>query len=186
MEKGHVQGYSPASSDQTKGSEGLQVWGGGGSEGLQHHEVVASLSSQRQRIRFSDSVVDGSIIFPLSGVAFIIAEVQDLSNNSAGRKLTEQIERFAHIHRNSFLLLVAALFGSEEWDILYKLQQRFLGGNLRIIPIHNVGDMVKSMVTIAKATCKPHVDSVRDRIAMARAQIIECSPVWEMLRKQQK
>ncbi|GCB84310.1 hypothetical protein scyTo_0024863, partial [Scyliorhinus torazame] len=34
-------------------------------------------------------------------------------------------------------------------------------------------------------TCKPHVDSVRDRIAMIRAQIIERSPVWEMLHKRQ-
>ncbi|XP_067894143.1 protein SPO16 homolog [Heterodontus francisci] len=155
------------------------------STALQHHEAISSLSNQHQRIRFSDSVIIGSIIFPPSGVAFIIVEIQDFCDKSTEAKLIERIEQFVHIHRNSFLLLAAALYGPKEWEILFKLQQRFLGSNLRIIPAHNTGDMVKSMLTIAKATRKPHVDSVRDRIAMIRAQIIERSPVWEMLHKRQ-
>ncbi|XP_043554721.1 protein SPO16 homolog isoform X1 [Chiloscyllium plagiosum] len=118
-------------------------------------------------------------------IAYIIMEIEDFCDNSREIKLMEQIEQFVHIHRNSFLLLAAALYGAKEWEILFKIQQRFLGSNLKIIPAHNSGDMVKSMLTIAKVTCKPHVDSVRDRIAMIRAQIIEHSPVWEMLHKQQ-
>ncbi|XP_059839546.1 protein SPO16 homolog [Hypanus sabinus] len=97
----------------------------------------------------------------------------------------ERIEQFVHIHRNSFLLLSAGLYGQKEWDVLFKIQLRFLGNNLKIIPSHNAGDMVRSMLTIAKVTSKPHADSVRDRIAMTRAQIIERSPVWEMLRQWQ-
>ncbi|GCC31254.1 protein SPO16 homolog [Chiloscyllium punctatum] len=155
------------------------------SSSLQHHEVISSLSNQQQRIRFSDAVIPGSIIFPLSGIAYIIMEIEDFCDNSREIKLMEQIEQFVHIHRNSFLLLAAALYGAKEWEILFKVQQRFLGSNLKIIPAHNSGDMVKSMLTIAKVTCKPHVDSVRDRIAMIRAQLIEHSPVWEMLHKQQ-
>ncbi|XP_041063769.1 protein SPO16 homolog [Carcharodon carcharias] len=155
------------------------------SAALQHHEAILSLSNQHQRIRFSDSVVTGSIIFPLSGIAFIIVEIQDFCDNSTETKLIDRIEQFVRIHRNSFLLLAAALYGPIEWEILFKIQQRFLGSNLRIIPAHNAGDIVKSMLTIAKVTCKPHVDSVRDRIAMIRAQVIERSPVWEMLHKRQ-
>ncbi|KAJ8418548.1 hypothetical protein AAFF_G00000470 [Aldrovandia affinis] len=45
--------------------------------------------------------------------------------------------------------------------------------------------MLKGMLTIAKATSKPHVVSVRDRMSLARAHIIERSPVWEMLRDMQ-
>ncbi|XP_078075172.1 protein SPO16 homolog [Mustelus asterias] len=119
------------------------------------------------------------------GIAFIIVEVQDFCDNSAETQLLERIEQFVRIHRNSFLLLAAALYGPKEWEILLKIQQRFLGSNLRIIPTHNAGDMVNSMLTIAKVTCKPHVDSIRDRIAMIRAQIIERSPVWEMFHKRQ-
>ncbi|RXM99727.1 Epoxide hydrolase 4 [Acipenser ruthenus] len=37
----------------------------------------------------------------------------------------------------------------------------------------------------AMATSKPHVDSVRDRMTMAKAQIIERSSAWEMLRNLQ-
>ncbi|XP_051869193.1 protein SPO16 homolog [Pristis pectinata] len=161
---------------------------GGGAfpeSGRGHHEAILSLSSQHQRIRFSDSVVTGSIIFPLSGIAFIIIETQDFCDSSAEVKLMKRIEQFVRIHRNSFLLLVAGLYGQKEWDILFKIQLRFLGSNLKIIPSHNAGDVVRSMLTIAKVTCKPHADSIRDRIAMNRAQIIERSPVWEMLRKRQ-
>ncbi|XP_069792469.1 protein SPO16 homolog isoform X2 [Narcine bancroftii] len=140
-----------------------------------HHEAILSLTNQHQRIRFSDSVVTGSIIFPIS----------DFCDRSAETMLMERIEQFVRIHRNSFLLLAAGLFGQKEWDVLFKIQLRFLGSNLKIIPSHNAADVVRSMLTIAKVTCKPHVDSVRDRIAMSRAQIIERSPVWEMLRKRQ-
>ncbi|GCB75826.1 hypothetical protein scyTo_0015376 [Scyliorhinus torazame] len=94
------------------------------SAALQHHEAILSLSNQHQRIRFSDSVVTGSIIFPPSGIAFIIVEIQDFCDNSAETKLIERIEQFVRIHRNSFLLLAAALYGPKEWEILFKIQQR--------------------------------------------------------------
>ncbi|XP_055497383.1 protein SPO16 homolog [Leucoraja erinacea] len=152
---------------------------------LQRHDTILSLSREHQRIRFSDSVVTGSIIFPLSGVAFIIIGTQDFCDNSTETKLMERIELFVRIHRNSFLILTAGLYGQKEWDVLFKIQLRFLGNNLKIIPSHNTSDIVKSMLTLAKVTCKPHADSVRDRIAMSRAQIIERSPVWEMLHKRQ-
>ncbi|KAH1166801.1 hypothetical protein KIL84_015973 [Mauremys mutica] len=61
--------------------------------------------------------------------------------------------------------------------------QRFLGSNLRVIPVHNTAETVKLMLSIAKITCKPHIDNIRYRMFMAKAQIIDQSPVWKMLHK---
>ncbi|XP_064416133.1 protein SPO16 homolog isoform X4 [Latimeria chalumnae] len=109
------------------------------------HEVATSLISQQHRVRFSDTVEEGSIIFSLS----------------------------------------AALHETREWETMIRIQQRFLGSNLRIIPVHNTNDIVKSILTIAKATCKPAVDNIWCRMVMATAQITDRSLVWEMLHKLQ-
>ncbi|XP_048352388.1 protein SPO16 homolog [Sphaerodactylus townsendi] len=154
------------------------------SSALQGHEISVSLQNQQHRIRYSDSVETGSIIFSLSGVAFLLADVQDLSLTN--RELFfDRIKKFMTIHRNGFLLLSAALHGPKEWDVMFRIQQRFLGSNLRIIPIHNPGEAVKLMLTIAKTTSKPSLDSIRCRMLMARTQIVEQSPVWKMLLQNQ-
>ncbi|XP_078502451.1 protein SPO16 homolog [Lissotriton helveticus] len=150
------------------------------SSGLENHEVAVALQNQYHRIRYSDCVEPGSIIFSLSGVAFLLVNIQDLSLMQKDFVL-EKIEKFIGIHRNSFLLLVAALHGREEWKCMFHIQQRFLGSNLRVIPVHNTADSIKVMLTIAKATCKPHIDNIRDRLMTAKKQIIEHSCVWKML-----
>ena len=38
------------------------------------------------------------------------------------------------------------------------------------------------MCSSVQATSKPHVDTVRDRMSLVRAHLIERSPVWELLR----
>ncbi|XP_064416131.1 protein SPO16 homolog isoform X2 [Latimeria chalumnae] len=149
------------------------------------HEVATSLISQQHRVRFSDTVEEGSIIFSLSGVAFIIVDVQKLFGNVEEAVLLAKLEKFMCIHRNSFLLLLAALHETREWETMIRIQQRFLGSNLRIIPVHNTNDIVKSILTIAKATCKPAVDNIWCRMVMATAQITDRSLVWEMLHKLQ-
>ncbi|KAK2540308.1 hypothetical protein Q9233_001180 [Columba guinea] len=62
---------------------------------------------------------------------------------------------------------------------------RFLGSNLRIIPVHNAAETVKLMLTIAKVTSRPRADDIRYKMAMTKAQIIEKSPVWKMLQEYQ-
>ncbi|XP_005422182.1 uncharacterized protein C1orf146 homolog [Geospiza fortis] len=66
-----------------------------------------------------------------------------------------------------------------------KQQQRFLGSNLRVIPVHNPAETVKLMLTMAKVTSKPQADDTRCKIEMTKAQIIEKSPVWKMLQEYQ-
>ncbi|XP_009087109.2 protein SPO16 homolog [Serinus canaria] len=154
------------------------------STALQDHEISTVLQRQQHRVRFSESVETGSVIFPLSGIAFILSDTQDLLR-TAEEEFSKRIQKFINIHRNSFLVLSAALHGPEEWSAMFKIQRRFLGSNLRIIPVHNPAETVKLMLTMAKVTCKPQVDDTRCKIEMTKAQIIEKSPVWKMLQEYQ-
>ncbi|XP_030584141.1 protein SPO16 homolog [Archocentrus centrarchus] len=152
------------------------------SASLQSHELIRMLNAQQHRIRFSDRVESGVFIFPLSGTAFLLVDSEDLSGPSEDSALTERIEKFVQVHRNCFLLLHAPFDGKKELETLAGIQTRFFGSSLRILPVRNGAEIVKGMLTIAKATSKPHVDTIRDRMSLARAHIIESSPVWEMLR----
>ncbi|XP_051481096.1 protein SPO16 homolog [Apus apus] len=159
------------------------------STALQNHELSTVLQRQQHRIRYSESVEIGSVIFSLSGtssigVAFILADIQDLLTTGE-EQFFKRIQRFLNIHRNSFLVLSAALHGPEEWDVMFRIQMRFLGSNLRILPVHNTAEMAKLMLTIAKITSKPQADDIRYKIAMTKARIIESSPVWKMLQQYQ-
>ncbi|XP_074077781.1 protein SPO16 homolog [Macrotis lagotis] len=154
------------------------------SSSLQSHEVSGILKNENHRIRYSNSVEHGSIIFSLSGIAFLLLEAQDCFM-TAEETLWTQIEKFMRIHRNSFLVLSAALHGPREWRLMFKIQQRFLGENLRVIPVHNPLDAAKLMTTIAKSTCKPYIDNIHYRMNLAKTQIIEQSPVWKTLHKKQ-
>ncbi|XP_068446026.1 protein SPO16 homolog isoform X1 [Clinocottus analis] len=152
------------------------------SSSLQNHDTNRMLSAQQHRIRFSDGVESGAFIFPLSGIAFLLVDPQDLLEHFEESGLTERIQTFVQVHRNSFLLLCAPFNGKKELEILSMIQHRFFGSNLRILPVRNNAEVVRGMLTIAKATSKPHVDTIRDRMSLARARVIESSRVWEMLR----
>ncbi|XP_053178665.1 protein SPO16 homolog [Scomber japonicus] len=152
------------------------------STSLQKHELSRMLSAQQHRIRFSHSVQCGTLIFPQSGTAFMFVDPHDLPESSEESGLIEQIKNFVEVHRNSFLLLYAPFNGKKELETLSLIQHRFFDSSLRILPVRNNAEIVKGILTIAKATSKPHVDNIRERMSMARAHIVESSPVWEMLR----
>ncbi|XP_013042152.1 protein SPO16 homolog isoform X4 [Anser cygnoides] len=142
------------------------------------------LQRQQHRVRYSGSVEIGSVIFSLSGVAFILADIQDLVMRGEEQFL-ERIQKFINIHRNSFLVLSATLHGPQEWNIIFRIQRRFLGSNLHIIPVHNTAETVKLMLTIAKMTSKLCADDIRYKMAMTKAHIMENSPVWKTLQEYQ-
>ncbi|XP_017289207.1 uncharacterized protein C1orf146 homolog isoform X1 [Kryptolebias marmoratus] len=151
------------------------------SSSLQNHETCRMLSTQQHRVRFSDCIEAGSFIYPLSGTAFLLVEPQDLGASEQPR-LIEHIKKFVQVHRNCFLLLYAPFNGEKELQTLALIQSRFFGSNLKILPVRNVAELVKGMLTVAKATSKPHVDGIRQRMSLVRAHIIENSGVLEMLR----
>lgn len=37
----------------------------------------------------------------------------------------ERIQKFINIHRNSFLVLSAALHGPQEWNVMFRIQRRY-------------------------------------------------------------
>ncbi|KAB0393394.1 hypothetical protein E2I00_002043, partial [Balaenoptera physalus] len=146
------------------------------------YEVATALENRSHKVRYSDSVENGSIIFSLSGVAFLLMDAKKCFM-SAEETFLAKIEKFINIHRNSFLVLSAALHGPEEWKLMFRIQQRFLGSNLRILPVHNTINAINLMCTIAKITSKPHTDSICYRMITTKAYIIEQSPVWKTLQK---
>uniref|UniRef100_A0A8C6SFP8 Chromosome 1 open reading frame 146 n=1 Tax=Neogobius melanostomus TaxID=47308 RepID=A0A8C6SFP8_9GOBI len=146
----------------------------------QNHETIRMLRGQQHRIRFTDSVEAGAFIFPLSGIAFLLVDPQDPQHQES--VLVERLSKFVQVHRNCFVLLHAPFNGPKEMDTLSLIQHRFFGSNLRTLPVRSTVDIFKGMLAIAKATSKPHVDNIRDQLSLARAHIIEYSPVWEMLR----
>ncbi|CAL9695872.1 unnamed protein product [Knipowitschia caucasica] len=150
------------------------------SNSLESHDSVKLLRSQQHRIRFTTGVEDGAFIFPLSGIAFLLVDLQQSLHQDA--VLVEKLNKFVQVHRNCFVLLYTPFNGPREMQTVSLIQNRFFGSKLRILPVRNNTDIVKGMLTIAKATSKPHVDQIRDRMSLVRAHIIEKSPVWEMLR----
>ncbi|XP_062308526.1 protein SPO16 homolog isoform X1 [Osmerus eperlanus] len=152
------------------------------STSLRNHDATRMLGAQQHRIRFSDSVEPGALVFPLSGTAFLIVNPQELPEGLEESDVFDRIKKFVQVHRNSFLLLQASFYGKKELEALSVIQQRFLGSSLRVLPVRSHADAVKGMLTIAKATSKPYVERVREMMSQARAHIIESSPVWEMLR----
>uniref|UniRef100_A0A8C0X3E6 Uncharacterized protein n=1 Tax=Castor canadensis TaxID=51338 RepID=A0A8C0X3E6_CASCN len=151
------------------------------SSSLKSYEISTALENRSHKVRYSDTVESGSIIFSLSGVAFLLMDVKECIMSAEEVFLTK-IEKFINIHRNSFLVLSAALHGPEEWKLMF-IQQRFLGSKLRILPVHHTIDAINLMCTIAKTTSKPYIDSICYRMITTKAYIIEQSPVWKTLQK---
>uniref|UniRef100_A0A803VX61 Chromosome 1 open reading frame 146 n=1 Tax=Ficedula albicollis TaxID=59894 RepID=A0A803VX61_FICAL len=112
------------------------------------------------------------------------SDTQDLLKTGE-EEFSKRIHKFINIHRNSFLVLSAALYGPEEWSVMFRIQRRFLGSNLRVIPVHNPAEIVKLMLTMAKITSKSQADDTRCKMEMTKAQIMEKSPVWKMLQEYQ-
>lgn len=58
------------------------------------------------------------------GVAFILSDIQELLMTGE-EQFSKRIQKFINIHRNSFLVLSAALHGPEEWNVTFRIQRRY-------------------------------------------------------------
>ncbi|KAM5321380.1 protein SPO16 homolog [Glossophaga mutica] len=152
------------------------------SSSLKSCEVATALENRSHKVRYSNAVESGSIIFSCTGVAFLLMDTKECFM-TAEEIFLAKIEKFINIHQNSFLILSAAFHGLEEWKLMFGIQQRFLGSKLRILPVHNTVNAVNLMCTIGKITSKPHIDSICYRMTATKAYIIEHSPVWKTLQK---
>ncbi|XP_019482535.1 PREDICTED: uncharacterized protein C1orf146 homolog isoform X2 [Hipposideros armiger] len=94
------------------------------SSSLKSCEIATALENRSHKIRYSDSVENGTIIFSLTGVAFLLMDAQECFMSTEEIFLAK-IEKFINIHQNCFLVLSAALHGPEEWKLMFRIQQRY-------------------------------------------------------------
>ncbi|CAO2639036.1 Protein SPO16 homolog [Lemmus lemmus] len=120
------------------------------SENFKNYEIATALENRSHKVRYSDTLERGSIVFSLSGVAFLLIDAKECI--STEEIFLTRIEKFINIHQNSFLVLFAPLHGLEEWNLMFRIHQRFLGSNLRVLPVHNTVNAVDLMCTIAKVS----------------------------------
>ncbi|XP_041460787.1 protein SPO16 homolog [Lytechinus variegatus] len=133
---------------------------------------ISTLLLQRHKVRFSDTTVSSSIIFPLSSVAFLIVPLEKTSLEwppKSGRiqldhEFLQRLQKFVQIHRNSYMVLTSALHGPHEMAIISAIQTRFIDHNLRILPVHNDSECLQTILTIAQATCTPTCNILRSRL----------------------
>ncbi|XP_008305530.1 protein SPO16 homolog [Cynoglossus semilaevis] len=152
------------------------------STALKNHTISRMLMAQQHRIRFSETVEKGALIFPLSGNAFLLVDLQNHLEPSEESELIKRIDIFSQVHRNSFLLFYLPFSGKRGLQILSDIQCRFFHTKVRILPVRNNNEVLNGMLTIAKATSKSHMDSICFRMSLAQAHIVESSGVWEFLK----
>lgn len=58
------------------------------------------------------------------GIAFMLSDTQDFLMTGE-EEFSKRIQKFINIHRNSFLVLSAALHGPEEWSVMFRIQRRY-------------------------------------------------------------
>ncbi|XP_069823776.1 protein SPO16 homolog isoform X2 [Dendropsophus ebraccatus] len=137
--------------------------------GVSGHSSAGGLEHHSDRQQFS------------AGTAFLLVNTQEARGGEDRETFFDKIQQFSSTHRNSFIVMVAALHGPEEWDLMRNIQLRFLGSNLKVIPAHNSAETVKSVLTIVKATCKPHCETIEEKLLQAKVYIAENSPAWKAL-----
>lgn len=60
---------------------------------------------------------------PFLGVAFLLVDAKECI--STEEIFLTKIETFINIHQNSVLVLFAALHGPEEWNLMFRIHQRY-------------------------------------------------------------
>ncbi|XP_052806512.1 protein SPO16 homolog [Mya arenaria] len=119
----------------------------------------------------SDSTVPGSVIFPLSCVAFLPIPLANVTctdpktnNTTLTQELHDRLDRFLQVHRKCYSLCLAPLHGSPEKHAFALIQKEYLDSRLEMLKVHNNAEAVKCMVTIAKSLCKPTGDLLSERL----------------------
>ncbi|XP_071507340.1 protein SPO16 homolog [Diadema antillarum] len=138
----------------------------------QKNNEISRLLQQRHKVRFSDSTVPGTFIFPLSAIAFMVTPLDKVSlewppksgHIQLDHDFVDRVLKFIQIHRNSYLVVSSALHGPHEMEVIAAIQFRFVDSNLKILPVHNDAECVQTIQTIAQATCKPTSTILKSRL----------------------
>lgn len=73
---------------------------------------------------YENSLCVTTLCSPFLGAAFLLMDAKECLMSAEEIFLTK-IDKFISIHQNSFLVLFAPLHGPEEWNLMFRIQQRY-------------------------------------------------------------
>lgn len=121
-------------------------------------------------VRFSNSVIRYTCIFPSSGVAFLIVFNDQLSpplDNENDQKLLNDIHKFYKLHKTCYVILEQQQDKLKdrhfEVELIHSLQRKYLCDRLQFIPVPNIKTVVQVMMNIDKLRSKSSVDILSQR-----------------------
>lgn len=124
------------------------------------------LRQNRMKIRGSNCTIENSVIFPKSGVAFLVISLSSCTIGQFDIKhdVLQLTEKFTQLHARGYALMLASLHSEREMRICSEIQTKFLNTKLQMIAIHSVDEGIQAMINIAKVLCKPTSDVMFSRL----------------------
>ncbi|XP_046355719.2 protein SPO16 homolog isoform X1 [Haliotis rufescens] len=155
-------------------------------QSLEKSEISRLLRQKNFKIRNSESVTNNSIIFPMSGVAFMILHLKDVISDgciraevwerlawlsvfylaaAAASKSTRRIsiDKFIQVHRRCYILAEAPCHAEQEQCVFSAIQEKYMTSSLQMIPVHTPAESIQAMLNISKSLCKPMGEVVTRR-----------------------
>ncbi|XP_046580985.1 protein SPO16 homolog [Haliotis rubra] len=136
-------------------------------QSLEKSEISRLLRQKNFKIRNSESVTSNSIIFPMSGVAFMILDLKDVIRDSpeggTRTEVWESIDKFVQVHRRCYILAQAPCHAEQEQCVFSAIQEKYMTSPLQMIPVHTPTESIQAMLNIAKLLCKPMGEVVTRR-----------------------
>ena len=137
----------------------------------------------------STGTLPHTCLFPQSSVAFMVLPANETlsswpPNNDRPeihKDLLKNFAEFIKLKHNCFVLLCSAVFGKDEQRVLSLLQQRYFSNQLNFLPVHNSKECIECMVSIAKVSCKPLSDIIRERFERVQQQFLSEETVTTIL-----
>ena len=108
---------------------------------------------------------------PFLGVAFLLVDAKECV--STEEIFLTKIETFINIHQNGFLVLFAPLHGPEEWNLMFRIHQRYG-------PEHSPGFCLYCLhCFICSSVQKAHVMEIADSHLLLRwADSVPCPALF--------
>ncbi|XP_020917436.1 uncharacterized protein LOC110254739 [Exaiptasia diaphana] len=154
---------------------------------LSNSEVCRLLrSGKNNKVRLSENTGEDVIIFPLSSVAFFLLNSGKIIDSTDGFKtinanLVERLEKFNQIHRHGYVIISLNTQPVQQFELLILLQERFSKVHLNFIPVSSSIESVQCMDNIAKVTCKPLIDVIKERLQKLQSSAISESVILQIL-----
>ena len=125
----------------------------------------------------STGTLPHTCLFPQSSVAFMVVPVSETLSSwppndrpQLRENLLKNLTEFCKLKHKCFVLLCSAVYGTNEQKVLSLLQEQFFSEPLSFLPVHNSKECTECMISIAKVSCKPLSDVIRERFERVQQQ----------------